>query len=122
MDEIRGQIVITRARSNYLSEAHDQVDTEMHRTNANTMEKMLAVVEAAQEVVATYQAMGINTREPEDRIPLDALAIALAALDVPVSEGQSGPKDILDRRDALRDEMVGTNKYHKGAVSEEPPG
>ena len=46
MNELREQIVITRARSDYLSEVPDQVDTKMHRTNADTMEKMLAVVEA----------------------------------------------------------------------------
>jgi len=46
MNEIREQIVITRARASYLSEQPDQVDTNMHKANADTMEKLLAALEA----------------------------------------------------------------------------
>lgn len=50
MNEIRKQIVLTTARASYLSEQPDTTDSIMHRTNADTMEKMLAVVETGQEI------------------------------------------------------------------------
>ena len=48
--DIQKQIVIARARANYLSLQSDPTDSVMHRENADTMEKLLAVYEAAQEL------------------------------------------------------------------------
>ncbi len=47
MDDIRKQIVLARVRADYLSLQLDPTDSEMHKANAFTMEKLLAVCEAA---------------------------------------------------------------------------
>ena len=50
MSDIRTQIFFTRARAEYTSELPEPTDAKMHKANANMMERMFAVVEAAKDV------------------------------------------------------------------------
>ena len=63
MDDIREQIVLTKARAEYLSESTDMTDAEMHKSNVATMEKLLATLKDVQKLAGDcYQ--GASEREP----------------------------------------------------------